>query len=288
VNLFQSHVVRVVFTLMVVVWIVGIRADEPAVVMPLSMAHAHNDYLHDRPLLDALEHGFTSVEADIFLVDGKLLVGHTRKELKPSRTLESLYLDPLRERMRAKGGRVHPGNGVFHLLIDIKSDAEPTYKALAKVLASYPEMISVVEGGQQETKAVNVTISGNRPQELMAGESVRYAGIDGRLSDLGSKLPSHLMPLISDNWNLHFRWKGNGPISDEDRQKLAEVVKAAHARGRRVRFWATPDTVAMWRLLKESGVDMINTDDLQGLKEFLRSESEENKTNRPKRNSAND
>ncbi len=33
----------------------------------LSQAHAHDDYEHDRPLLDALEHGFTSVEADIWL-----------------------------------------------------------------------------------------------------------------------------------------------------------------------------------------------------------------------------
>ena len=38
---------------------------------PLAQAHAHNDYEHDRPLLDALEHGFTSVEADVWLVDGR-------------------------------------------------------------------------------------------------------------------------------------------------------------------------------------------------------------------------
>ena len=40
----------------------------------LPAAHAHNDYLHKRPLLDALAQGFCSVEADIFLVDGALLV----------------------------------------------------------------------------------------------------------------------------------------------------------------------------------------------------------------------
>src|SRR5207237_4622701 len=41
--------------------------------VPLIHAHAHNDYEHTRPLLDALDHGFCSVEADIHLVDGKLL-----------------------------------------------------------------------------------------------------------------------------------------------------------------------------------------------------------------------
>ena len=45
-------------------------------VSPLPQAHAHNDYEHDRPLRDALDPGFTSVEADVWLVDGKLLVAH--------------------------------------------------------------------------------------------------------------------------------------------------------------------------------------------------------------------
>jgi hypothetical protein len=41
-------------------------------VKPLSRAHAHNDYEHDRPLYDAFAHGFNSVEADVFLVDDDL------------------------------------------------------------------------------------------------------------------------------------------------------------------------------------------------------------------------
>src|SRR2546428_201080 len=73
---------------------------------PLVHAHAHNDYEHKRPLLDALDHGFCSVEADIFLVDGKLLVAHELGQTKPERTLQALYLDPLRERVKANGGRV--------------------------------------------------------------------------------------------------------------------------------------------------------------------------------------
>ena len=45
---------------------------------PLAGAHAHNDYEHPRPLLDALSHGFQSVEADIFLIDDQLLVAHPK------------------------------------------------------------------------------------------------------------------------------------------------------------------------------------------------------------------
>src|SRR5437773_10344211 len=90
---------------------------------PLVHAHAHNDYEHKRPLLDALDHGFCSVEADVFLVEGDLLVGHTRKDLRPERTLEKLYLDPLRERVKANGGKVYAGGPTVFLLIDVKSEA---------------------------------------------------------------------------------------------------------------------------------------------------------------------
>jgi len=63
---------------------------------PLARAHAHNDYLHPRPLLDALDHGFTSVEADVWIVNGALLVAHDQRDVMPERTLRALYLEPLR------------------------------------------------------------------------------------------------------------------------------------------------------------------------------------------------
>src|SRR5262249_51413181 len=72
---------------------------------PLVRVHAHNDYEHKRPLFDALEHGFCSVEADIYLVDGQLLVAHQRNQVKSERTLQKLYLEPLRERVSKNGGR---------------------------------------------------------------------------------------------------------------------------------------------------------------------------------------
>src|ERR1051326_8803322 len=88
--------------------------------VPLTRVHAHNDYEHKRPLFDALEHGFCSVEADIYLVDGQLLVAHNRYQVKTNRTLQSLYLDPLRERIRKNGGRVYAGGPECTLLIDLK------------------------------------------------------------------------------------------------------------------------------------------------------------------------
>src|ERR1700680_4345384 len=108
---------------------VAICAEEPPpAVTPLKNAHAHNDYEHKRPLLDALDQGFGSVEADVFLVDGALLVGHERADLRPERTLQKLYLDPLRARIKANGGRVYKNGPAIWLLVDVKTEAKTTYQ----------------------------------------------------------------------------------------------------------------------------------------------------------------
>ncbi|HEX4350794.1 MAG TPA: hypothetical protein VH251_10415, partial [Verrucomicrobiae bacterium] len=88
-----------------------LSASEPTLL--LTHAHAHNDYEHTRPLFDALDHGFCSVEADIFLVNGQLLVAHRLNQTSPKRTLQALYLDPLRERMGKNHGRVYAGGPEF-------------------------------------------------------------------------------------------------------------------------------------------------------------------------------
>ncbi len=232
---------------------------------PLPQAHAHNDYEHERPLLDALEHGFCGVEADIYLVDGELLVAHDRKDLKPERTLQALYLDPLRARAEANGGQIYPKPAPFTLLIDIKSEGKATYQALAKVLAGYGDILTDEAGD----RAVTVVVSGNRAKDLIAASRPRFAGIDGRLGDLGSELDKNLLPLISDRWGSHFKWDGVGDMPAEERSKLHKIVEQAHAAGRRVRFWATPEKPSVWHELKAAGVDLINTDDLAGLRAFL-------------------
>lgn len=249
---------------------------------PLSQAHAHNDYLHERPLLDALDHGFNSVEADIYLVDGQLLVAHTAKELQPDRTLEKLYLIPLKSRVAANAGSVYPlpasqnTNGTkqaakpFGLLIDIKSDAEVTYRALHDVLEKYADMLIQVEADRVTPGAIQVVISGNRPQAYIATQTKRYCGIDGRAGDLDSTQAAHLMPMISENWGLQFFWRGIGPMPDGERMRLNDFVERAHSKGRTVRFWATPENETLWKTLLDAQVDLINTDQLSKLEKFLK------------------
>ena len=247
------------------------HADEPAnEIVPLKQAHAHNDYMHARPLLDALDQGFCSVEADIFLVDGELLVAHTQSELTQERTLKELYIEPLSERVRQNGGRVYRDGPVITLLIDFKKDGIATYEALDKLLGQYPNVFSVIKDGKRIEKAVNVVISGDRPFEAVASDEERYAGLDGRLTDLDSDKPVHLMPMISDRWGSHFKWRGEGEMLAEEKERLATIVNQVHAKGRVLRFWAIPDKPISWKAMQEAGVDLINTDDLAGLGKMLR------------------
>jgi hypothetical protein len=255
-------------------------ADPPGV-RPLAQAHAHNDYEHARPLFDALEHGFTSVEADIFLVGGALLVGHDPEDLRPERTLQSLYLEPLRARVLANHGKVYPGRPVtFQFLIDIKNTGAATYAELDRALRGprYGFLFSHYAYGKVRRGPVTAVVSGDRPREVMAAQRVRYAFYDGRIADpndLGPGADAALTPLVSDNWTKLFGWTGIGPMPAVERAKLREIVDTAHDAGQRVRFWATPDLPgperdAVWRELIAAHVDHINTDDLAGLEAFLR------------------
>lgn len=243
-----------------------LRAQAPdAVAGPFPAAHAHNDYEHARPLADALAWGFCSVEADVYPVDGDLLVAHDRSDLKPERTLQSLYLAPLLARLENEG-RVQPGTDTFTLLVDIKTDGEVAYELLKRQLEPLRPFLQSANG----TAPLQVIISGDRPFTAISNHTDRLVGIDGRLEDLDrDDRPAALVPLISDRWGKRFRWFGASDMPDDERALLQELVRQAHARGQRLRFWATPEDPLVWRELAAAGVDLIGTDDLAALAGFL-------------------
>ncbi|MGA5298603.1 hypothetical protein ACPCHT_01670 [Nucisporomicrobium flavum] len=89
-----------------------------AAVTPLEHGHAPNDYLNSRPLQDALDHGFTSIEADVYLRDGTLVLCHRfegdlcrddRGARTTARPFEATYLQGLSARVKRHSGRVYPG-----------------------------------------------------------------------------------------------------------------------------------------------------------------------------------
>ncbi len=233
------------------------------------IAHAHNDYYHPRPLLDALDHGFTSVEADVFPVDDELLVGHSERELDRNKTLERLYLRPLQELVNKNGGRVIPGGPTVILLVDIKRAGAVAWDLLQRQLQPHRAWISETRDGLFIERAVTVVVSGDRAADRIAAANPRFAGMDGRLSDLDRDDPVSRIPLISDNWSSHFRYRGQGKMPAAELERLREMVQKAHSKGRRLRFWATPESESLWQELRTARVDLIGTDDLLKLQTFL-------------------
>jgi hypothetical protein len=233
-----------------------------------SRAHAHNDYLNGTPLRHALDCGFGSVEADVFLDGGELRVGHDRWMLRPGRTLERLYLDPLLARVRQNGGAVHPGSTGFTLLVDIKADGAAVWGRLREVLSSYRDMLTVFRTGRVEGGAVTVLLSGDRPRTL-GEEPERWAALDGRVADLERNPDPALVPLVSAPRSEHFRWQGGEPMPEAERQHMVDLVRSVHGQGRWLRFWGAPDREDVWVTQWETGVDLIGTDRVRALASWM-------------------
>jgi hypothetical protein len=194
--------------------------------------------------------------------------------VKAERTLQALYLNPLRDRIRANGGHVYTGQKAFHtneftLLVDIKGEGPAVYAKLREVLAGYADLLTHFTPNSTTPGAITVISPGNGPPEIVAAEPQRLCAVDGHFSDLEANTSIHLVPLVSESWQPTFTAFKDSGLSEADRTKLRELVAKAHTQGRRIRFWGVEDKLFVWRELYGDGVDLLNTDDLAGLAQFL-------------------
>ncbi len=236
----------------------------------LTNAFSHNDYENKHPLFDALNYGFNNVEADIHLIDGKLFVSHNYpKDTSKARTLEELYLKPLAERIAGNEGKVYnKGTGPLFLMIDFKSDGEKTYSTLKPILEKYKNILCSVENGEFKERAVLLFFSGNRPFKSLPKEKIRYAFIDGRIKDF-SQYPASVIPVVSNNFYDIFSRESKTDFSPSDLEKLRSIVTEVHGQGKKLRFWGVPNTDAFKKTMIREGVDLIGTDHIEELAEFL-------------------
>ena len=243
----------------------------PGTAQALVHAHAHNDYMHSRPLLGAVERGFCSVEADVWLVDGEVLVAHDRQDCSPERTLRALYLEPLRARIAEQGGRVHrDGPLEFQLLIDFKSGGRPTWDAVRSELQAFADILTRFGPDGREPGPVLAVLSGAAPDDLVLAEEERLCAVDGWFGDVERGLGPDEVPLLSASWLDHFQWTGHGTMPADQRRRLLDMAARAHAAGRKIRFWAVPNRVKLWAEQLACGVDWLNLDNLPSAERFLR------------------
>ena len=231
-----------------------------------AFAHSHNDYENPRPLLDALENGFNSVEADVYLVGNELLVAHDFDKVQAGRSLSALYLEPLKKIISDPRFDFAQRDETFWLMIDIKSEGSSTYKMLHKKLLEYKSFLtdySKIKTKAGELNPVSIVISGNRNPQLIANLKPSLAAFDARIKDIEKNdFSGPHVAWVSDNWANHFKWNGQGLFSESESKKLKSFSAATHNLGAKLRFWNIPDKPEVWEVLTDHGVDLINTDRL--------------------------
>ena len=227
--------------------------------------HAHNDYEKPEPLTAAIRHGVGSIEADVYLVDGKLMVAHEKSQIQPGRTLDSLYLKPIanlfsQHKSRHSAGSVSADRKyTFQLLIDLKDNGIAAITQLEKAVAPYRTCFDRA----MNPMAIQLVISGSRPPIANWVDYPLYILFDGRPSELYDDETIKHVALFSDTYQTYSRWNGEGDMPDKDRETLKRFIKRAHAQNKPIRFWAAPDTPNAWKQLAKIGVDFINTDKVE-------------------------
>ena len=250
-------------------------APAGAQVIPLPNAFAHNDYRHKRPLFDALGSGFTHLEADIYLWRGRLLVTHRIPILKKHNTIETLYLQPLYNRLNSFSDSVTRSSlDTIVLLVDIKSNAERTYQALKKELLPFTSILSSCDSGKVTIRHLTIVLSGHRPINLLESEPNRFVFADEDLRKVNNiKNNQAVYTMASCKYSRLISWKGKGQVPEAQQFRLNTLVSKAHAEGKKVRLWASPENEKVWSFLRVCGVDLINTDKIQVLKRFFSREA---------------
>jgi len=229
--------------------------------------HSHNDYVQNQPFYYAHQFKFVSIEIDVFLKDAQLYVAHEEKEIELNRTLKQLYLDPLLRQIEANQGTVYKTKGKLQFLIDLKTDSEPTLRALEKELAPMRNLFDV----KHNPNAVRLVISGNMPPPDQFQHYDEIFHFDGRRGIPYSQQQLARIPFFSAPFAPFSKWNGLGRIPAPEYANVKAFVDSVHRLDKKVRFWGNPDTKTTWQAFLKLGVDYINTDSPAELATFLKS-----------------
>ncbi|KAH8792693.1 hypothetical protein BGZ57DRAFT_750864 [Hyaloscypha finlandica] len=248
--------------------------------------HSHNDYWRDVPFYTAISVGAISIEADVWLYNGTLHVGHEQGALTNARTFASLYINPILDVLNSQNpvnstfltSKTH--NGVFdtsggqtlYLFVDLKTDGPTTWPYIVKALeplrsAGY---LSSVNGSTFTTGAITVIGTGNTPLNLVQPLSSRDYFWDAPIPTLNStfsNITSLVSPIASTDFAVNFGPVLGTSLNDTQVALLRAQVATAHAKGIKLRYWDQPGWPistrdGIWRQLMTEGVDLINADEV--------------------------
>ncbi len=230
--------------------------------LPLSAAaqlpvilHSHNDYVRTVPFWEAYSQHCASIEADVHLYEGQLLVGHDLKDLTPERTFDGMYVQPVVQTFRANGGKMWPGSqDRLILMVELKSPTEPELTEIIKVLEQYPDVFCSPDG-------VQVVITGNTPAPEKFTEYPKWIYYDGDIRDNYTPEQLAQVGMVSNSFRMFAKkWNGKGRMIDTELDAVKAAIAKVHAMGKPIRFWEAPEGTTAYFTFWKLGVDIINTD----------------------------
>lgn len=238
--------------------------------------HSHNDYKRRIPLFEALASGCISIEADVHLVDGDLLVGHRARGLKSTHSLRTMYLEPLQRLVESgnanRRNATDPDSwrGVFDknpkqtvvLLVDHKGVGRDVFVELNKQLEPLREMdyLTHWNGSDKVVRPLTIVATGKAPFEsvLELSDTRRDIFWDAPLAALPSAsddFTTHPPMFKYNRSNSHYAstryrnrnaigWRPEGldePLLKAQNEDFAATqAEQAVARGLLTRYWETP------------------------------------------------
>lgn len=220
--------------------------------------HSHNDYRQTVPLFQAYSQKASSIEADIYLHEGKLLVAHDPEELATAPTYDSLYINRIVELFKGNDGRPWKDSELtLQILIDPKRDGAAVCDLLLEKYQQYPEVFN----SEVNPYAVRTVISGSRPEkENYKNYPKEYLMMDGEIEEQYTAEQLEHVSMFSASMSDYASWNGKGIFTSGDRAKVQSVIDRSHQYGKPVRFYTTADCPNCWLTLYDMGVDIINTD----------------------------
>ncbi|KAI1442281.1 hypothetical protein F5Y02DRAFT_263609 [Annulohypoxylon stygium] len=235
--------------------------------------HSHNDYTRNIPIYSAMSAGCIGIEADVFLEDGDVIIGHVIPT--PGRTLKVQYTQPLRDILDHNNGGSPGSNGLYQvepgqsvtLLVDFKTSDTGTLDAVVKALQPLRDggYLSHLDGGEFVEKQITIVASGNAPfDRINSGDGVpdRDVFYDAKVDQWDSKFTSTNSYYASADFEDAIGSPGSASAFSQDQKtKVQSQVQNAHSAGLKVRYYNLPGDY-MWEPLMELGVDRLNADDM--------------------------
>ena len=270
--------------------------------------HSHNDYTRRIPLFEALASGCISVEADIHLKGGDLLIGHTSKDLRSSINLRRMYLEPLQRMLEGRNAQLPAKDGAWRGIFD--SDPDQTLVLLIDQKSAGPQTFANLHMQLQPLRDFDYLTYWNgtdkviRPLTIVASGKATFDSImalpnDHR--DIFLDAPLATLPSTGDDFstdpptfkynisNSHYastqygnartyRWPGEqNPYSPtpQGRDLAGTQIEQAASRGLVTRYWGAPTRPqnlrdSVWRHLTEARVGLLNMDDMGEVRDRAR------------------